>query len=902
MIAKPLRWGKRLAERTPRLQRLNIGSRLTLCFVLIILAMLAGNSILLWQFHQARKEAERLAGVDQELIIVLQAHTNLMSLYEKLNMLADSEDSTLLLEQVEAFHNALLQDSERGRNALAHLPPEVQLDPTLLPSLLAIYRELPAQLEAITILAKTGEWNAVRLRLTNQVRPLESRSSTLVENIDRDVSTQRMQAVQNIQQAQRRILLVVSITAAVTLLFAAILGLLITRSITQPLGRLVEGSTALARGDFSHRVATAGNDEIMRLGSVFNDMIVRLQELYRELQSRETYLAEAQKLSHTGSFGWNLETGEIYWSAETFRIFDFAPKAKVTVDSILGRTHPQDRAALREALDRISLERFPFDVQHRLLMPDGSVKYLRVVGRPSIEKSGHPEFVGAVTDISEQKRAQEAVQRSECELRDVIESVPTFAWTARPDGSVDFANRSWREYTGLSAEATNGSGWQAAVHVEDLEPHLEKWQISLTTNQRFENEVRFRRAGDGRFRWFLTRAVPLRNDQGNILKWYGIATDIEDRKQAEQALRRSEAYLAESQRFTKTGSWAFAPSTGQTTYWSGEMFRILDLDPRQAPAHKTFWELAHHEDCDRVMYHRDRSFAEKSEYVDDYRAAMPDGTVKHFHVIGHPVLDESGQVFEYVGTVVDVTDRKRAEEERDRLHQLETDLAHIHRVSMMGELAASLAHEIKQPITAAATNAATCLRWLQHDPPQIAEAHQTAARAVRDLTRAAEIIDRLRSLYTKGVKQRELVDVNEVVGEITVLLHNEAYRYSILIRNELADHVPKIIADRVQIQQALMNLMLNGIEAMRDTGGELLIKSGRISDGQLLISVRDTGVGLPDEMGDQIFSAFYTTKSQGTGMGLAITRSIVESHGGRLWAESNRGPGATFHFTLSVQG
>jgi signal transduction histidine kinase len=261
--------------------------------------------------------------------------------------------------------------------------------------------------------------------------------------------------------------------------------------------------------------------------------------------------------------------------------------------------------------------------------------------------------------------------------------------------------------------------------------------------------------------------------------------------------------------------------------------------------------------------------------------------------------DKHGKILKWYGTLTDIEDRKRAEQERERFRQLQADLAHENRVSMMGELAASLAHELKQPITAAITDAQTCLRWLTRDQPDVEEARKATLRTVKDNTRAAELIDRLRSLYKKGAPpERESVDVNELVREMLVLLRSEANRHSISIRTDLAVELPKVTADRVQLQQVLMNLMLNGIEAMKDTAGELTIKSELAQDGQLLISVSDTGVGLPGEKVDQIFNAFFTTKPQGSGMGLAICRSIVESHSGRLWASANNGGGATFQFTL----
>ncbi|HEY3615158.1 MAG TPA: ATP-binding protein [Candidatus Sulfotelmatobacter sp.] len=365
------------------------------------------------------------------------------------------------------------------------------------------------------------------------------------------------------------------------------------------------------------------------------------------------------------------------------------------------------------------------------------------------------------------QKLYEDLRRSERELRDVIEAMPTMVWIARTDGSNEFGNRRWQEYTGLSHERTFGPGWQDAVYPTDLKQHWEKWCASLASGEPFENEVRYRRAADGEYRWFLSRAVPLRDEHGKILRWYGVSTDIED--------------------------------------------------------------------------------------------------------------------------------RKRAEEERERLR---ADLAHVNRVSMLGELAASVSHELKQPIAAAMTNAKTCMRWLKRDQPDVDEALEATSRIVNDGTRATEIIERLRSLYKMSPPQRELVEVNEIIREMGELLRAEANQYAVSIRTDLATDLPKAGADRVQLQQVFMNLMLNAIEAMKETGGVLTVKTQLGENGQLLISVSDTGVGLPKDKIEQIFDAFVTTKPQGSGMGLSISRSIVESHGGHLWATANNGRGATFHFTL----
>jgi signal transduction histidine kinase len=267
---------------------------------------------------------------------------------------------------------------------------------------------------------------------------------------------------------------------------------------------------------------------------------------------------------------------------------------------------------------------------------------------------------------------------------------------------------------------------------------------------------------------------------------------------------------------------------------------------------------------------------------------------------GIPRYTGAGEFVGYIGSNIDITDLKRAAVERQRLHELEANLAHINRVSMMGELTASLAHEIKQPIAAALMDAKTCVRWLRRDTPDVAEGCEAASRMIKDATRAAEVIDRVRSLYRRDTSDRELLDINEIIGEMIILLHDKADRTSISIRTELDSGLPLITADRVQLQQVLMNLMLNGIEAMKGANGELTITSKRTNDGQLLISVSDSGIGLPIGEGDRIFEAFFTTKEQGTGMGLSISRRIVESHGGHLWASANTASGATFQFTLPI--
>jgi PAS domain S-box-containing protein len=483
------------------------------------------------------------------------------------------------------------------------------------------------------------------------------------------------------------------------------------------------------------------------------------------LRRSEMYLAAAEQLSRTGSFGWNALTGEIYWSDETYRIFECDPTTKPTVQMVIDRTHPDDRMHLGQIIDRASIERSDYSAEHRLMMADGSAKYLRVVAhRASGEDPESVLFIGAVTDITESKRAEEILR----EQANLLNLTHDAIFVRDMNGVVTYWNRGAEELYGWTAAQAEG-------------------KIA---------------------RELLKTVFPISRER--------IMTE----------LLRSRRWEGELMRTKKDGTQVVVASR-----WS------LQRDARGTPI-----------------------------------AALE--------------------------TDNDITERKRAEEERERLRLLEADLARINRVSIMGELAASLGHEIAQPIAAAAINAGTCLRWLQRDPPEIEEARQTVSKIANDVGRAAAIIERNRSLYRRGTPQRELIDLNEIIRQMVILLHDAANRHSVSIGTDLDAALPMTTADRVQLQQVLMNLMLNGIEAMKDESGELSVTSKRTENGELLIAVSDSGIGLPGEEPERIFEAFFTTKPQGTGMGLSISRRIIESHGGRLWASPNAGRGAAFQFTL----
>jgi PAS domain S-box-containing protein len=494
---------------------------------------------------------------------------------------------------------------------------------------------------------------------------------------------------------------------------------------------------------------------------------VQTLELQEEkLQRTESYLAEAQRLAHTGSWAWRLAGGNaLHLSEEWYRIYGFDPEEGLSAwEERLQRIHPEDRAKWQEATNRAIGEKSDYEVEVRVLLPDGTVKYILTVGHPVLNAAGDVvQFVGSSMDITERKRAEEALREQASLLNLTHDSIFV--------RDMHFVITYWNH------AAEELYGWTAEKAVGKVSHQL------------------------------LRTVFPVPRDE--IL---------------EELLR-----------------------TGR---WEGELVRTKADGTRVIVASR--WSLQ-----------RDR---------------------RH-------------QPLAILETNNDVTERKRAAE---ALRQAQADLAHIARVTTMGELTASLAHEVNQPIAAAVTNANTCLRWLTRDQPNVEEARAAAMRIVKDGTRAGEIISRIRLLFKKGASERELVNVNEVIEEMIVLLRGETTRYSISVRTELAVDLPRVMGDRVQLQQVLMNLMINGIDAMKDADGtrELAIKSQRVENEEVMVSVTDSGVGLPSQQAEQIFNAFFTTKTHGTGMGLRISRSIIESHGGRLWAADNSPRGATFHFTL----
>jgi PAS domain S-box-containing protein len=648
-----------------------------------------------------------------------------------------------------------------------------------------------------------------------------------------------------------------------------------------------------------------GGGKILKWYGILTDIENR-KRAEEALKRSEAYLAESQRLTKTGSWARKPDGPALYWSAETFRISGFDPEQGFPDrETVRRRIHPEDREKLRQILRKAYEQKADYTSAFRYVMPDGTVKHMEGTGHPVLNAAGEVvEYMGTMTDVTDRKRAEESLQRSEAYLAEAqrLSHTGSFAYDPGTATTLYWSEEIFRIF-GLDPQQgiPDYDETRRLVHPDDIERVSQSCLEAFRDKAAFTQEYRVM-LRDKTVKHLHVIWRPVLGEDGALSQYIGAAADVTDRKRAEEALRRSEAYLAEAQRLSHSGSWAYEAGGGRV-YWSEENLRIWGFDPqRGAPDLETVEQRMHPEDRDREVEYAKNATRAGRDFVQEFRIVLPDGAVRHIHSFGHPVLSASGEVTEVLGTHIDITERKRAEQERERLRQLEAELVHMNRVVMLGELASSLAHEINQPITATVTSAKACLRWLAHDPPELERARAAARRIESDGNRAGEIIHRLRMFYKTGAPpQRELVDINDVVDEMLVLLRNDARRRSISLRTELTPHLPRIMADRVQLQQVLMNLMLNGMEAMGDRGGELIIRSQRGENGLLQISVSDTGVGLPSEKLDLIFNAFYTTKPQGTGMGLAISRSIIEAHGGRLWATNNAPRGATFHLTLPVE-
>jgi len=498
-------------------------------------------------------------------------------------------------------------------------------------------------------------------------------------------------------------------------------------------------------------------------------------------------------------------------------------------------------------------------------------------------------------EVAERRRAEEALAAGKRNLRLIVDGIPGFVALMTPAGEIELVNPQLVEYCGRTLEELRLWGTSDTIHAEDLLRVVQVFARSITSGNPYDFEARIRRF-DGVYRWFQVRGLPVRDSDGRILRWCSLLTDIDKRKRAEDALKRSEAFLAEGQRLSRMGCCCWRVETDEFT-WSEELHRIFGFEPDVPVTLDLIATRVHPEDLPLLndMVKKARGAVTDFEY--EYRLLMPDDSVKYLHMIAHEIRDNDGRL-EYIGAVQDVTQRQISEE---ALAKARSELAHVASVTSLATLTASIAHEVNQPLSGIVTNAGTCLRMLTLDPPNVDGARETARRTIRDGNRASDVITRLRALFSKKHTLAERVDLNDAAREVIALSLSELQRNRVILRCELAEDLPLVTGDRVQLQQVILNLLRNATDAMNtvhDRPRELLIRTERDEGDQALLSVRDAGLGFDPQTAGRLFETFYTTKHDGMGVGLYVSRSIVESHQGRLWATLNDGPGATFSFSI----
>ncbi|MDL2410461.1 PAS domain-containing protein [Rhizobium calliandrae] len=563
--------------------------------------------------------------------------------------------------------------------------------------------------------------------------------------------------------------------------------------------------------------------------------------------------------------------------------------------------HPDDAKRLETHWRGALASGVAVDVEARMRRFDGEYRWFLFRANPLRDQAGNViKWYGINIDIEDRKRASEALQESERQSRLVVDSIPGLVAVFGPDGEIQGLNQQFLAYLGQTLEEFANWPTNGTVHPDDLTRHVETLDHSLASGQVIDFETRLRRF-DGVYRWFQIRGTPTRDGDGKIASWYCLMTDVEDLKRIEAQLRNSKSFLADAQRLSQTGSFAWKLATDEMT-WSDETYRLYEFDPDTPISFDLIRTRVHPDNLPALKQVMEQAKRDQVDFDYETRLLMPDRSIKYLRVVAHKQMDKDGQ-WELRGAVQDVTASRVAEQ---ALSKARADLSHVARVSSLGALTASIAHEVNQPLSGIITNASTCLLMLDGDPPNIEIAKEAAGRAIRDGNRAAEVITRLRALFGKKTVAIETVDLREALNEIIAISWGDLQRAKVILRTDFANGQILVAGDRIQLQQVIMNLLRNAIEALNeveDRPRHLLIRTELCDDGRVQLSLKDSGVGVGPADLDRIFEAFYTTKNDGMGIGLSVCRTIIENHKGRLWASVDGTPGVTVSFSLpSIPG
>jgi PAS domain S-box-containing protein len=674
-----------------------------------------------------------------------------------------------------------------------------------------------------------------------------------------------------------------------------------------PESRLPAGSIVRFRAESlwqEYRWYIAGAIVIILLQAL---TIIDLLLQRRRLNRVRTVLQETQELTdlatsagELGLWSRDLSAGDIWANAVTRSLFGFAPSEPLRFEDILSRVHPDDRARILSESENSAASGLPFHGEFRTLLPDGTEHWVLAKGRTIADSSmDGSRRMGVMLDISERKRAEENLRESEDRFRTMANAAPVMIWMAGVDKLCNFFNKGWLDFTGRTLEQELGDGWAEGVHQEDLTRCLDIYRQAFDARQEFTMEYRLRRR-DGDYRWVLDRGVPRSSMTGAFLGYIGTALDITERKRAQEALDKERRFLrqvidtAPNFIFAKDREGRFTLANRAVAEAYGTTVEHLvgkkdeDFNPNRE-------EVAFFERIDRAVIE-----TRQERFIAEERITDARGNVRWVQTVKRPIVEADGSVRQVLGASTDITRRKQAEAQ---LQHQRAELAHVGRVSVMGELSASLAHELNQPLTAIRSNAQAGIHFLADNPPQLEEVKLILQDIIRDNGRASEVIRRMRAMVKKEELDFTSIDIATLIRDVVMLVHSDAVIRSVRVFIDIAESLPPILGDRVQLQQVLLNILLNAFDAMQEYGPhdrEVRLKAYREGSRWIQVAVADKGPGLSADKLEKIFQPFFTTKGEGLGMGLSICRSIMEAHGGRLWAENNPDRGGTFYFTVPV--
>jgi PAS domain S-box-containing protein len=629
-----------------------------------------------------------------------------------------------------------------------------------------------------------------------------------------------------------------------------------------------------------------------------DELEAKVVERTANLQRSEAYLAQAQKLTHTGSWVWDPRTEKVlYCSEEMFRVFGLDPRESLpSRDNFRQQIHPEDRDWVKKRFEESLRERVDTFAEYRVLLPDGTIRHINASGHPVLNEDGELiEFIGTATDVTERKRAEEALRESEERFRTLVKFSFDVYWES--DAQHRFIRQEFAE--GLADPPARGSEiGKTRWEVPYLEPDAEAWRKhreTLEAHLPFRDFELARPAADGGKRYISVSGLPVFDKAGRFIGYRGLARRITEQKRAEEALRESERRVRSAFDGIAGLVSVMAPN-GELESVNHQVFEYFGRSLEWLKNWETN-DATHPEDLPGVLDLFKRAMAAGIPFQHEQRLRRFDGEYRWFETRGVPIRDDSGRIVRWYNLLTDIEDRKRA---LAQLDQMQSDFAHMNRLSIMGELVASLSHEITQPIASALNNARAAQNFLDMQPPDLGEIRDALAGIVGDAGRAGDIIDRIRDQIRKTPPRKERFDLNAAINEVIVLGRSAIIKNRVWVQTRLAGGLFPVHGDRVQLQQVVLNLLLNALEAMGSVEAaprDLLITTKQDHTG-VLVAVHDSGPGIPPEHLDRVFKSFYTTKPSGTGMGLSICRSIVDAHGGRLWAEANEPRGAIFRFTL----